>query len=314
MTKTAGLVGTGLIGRGWAIVFARAGWRVRLYDAAPGAVERCLATAERNLADLEAIGLIDSAREVRSRMLAADSLAAAVADADYIQESVFEKRDLKAEVTEAIDRHAPPGTAIGSSCSAIPGSQFQSGVKGRRRCIVAHPANPPYLMPVVELVPAEFTAPETTAAAHAVMTEVGQVPVVLRREIEGFVMNRLQAGVVNEAVSLVARDIISPEDLDKVMRFSLGLRWSFMGPFETMDLNAPNGFADYAGRYHDSYEAMGRDLGVAEAWNPATIDSIEEARRSLVPAGTLADRQVWRDRRLMALLKHIRDSNGRYGT
>ncbi len=313
MVKRVGLVGTGLIGRGWAIVFARAGWEVRLWDAAAGAVGRCLATAERNLADLEAIGLIASATQVRGRMLAATSLADALAGADYIQESVFEDRALKATVTGEIDRHAPAGVVIGSSCSAIPGSEFQGEVAGRSRCIVAHPANPPYLMPVVELVPAPFTSPETTDRAHAVMTEVGQVPVVLKREIEGFVMNRLQAGVVNEAVALVGSEVISPQDLDKVMRYSLGLRWSFMGPFETMDMNAPNGFADYAERYHRSYEAMGRGMKLDADWPSDAIERIETSRRELVPSDKVAERQAWRDRRLMALLKHIKDSDGRFG-
>ncbi len=145
------------------------------------------------------------------------------------------------------------------------------------------------------------------------MEEVGQVPVLLNREIDGFVMNRLQAGVVNEAVHLVASGVMSPEDVDKTMRYSLGLRWSFMGPFETMDLNAPDGFKDYATRYHRSYESLGADLQVAERWNAAVIDRIEATRRKAVPRQQVAERQAWRDRRLMALLAHIATSDRKFG-
>jgi L-gulonate 3-dehydrogenase len=140
------------------------------------------------------------------------------------------------------------------------------------------------------------------------------VPALLKKEIPGFVMNRLQAGVVCEAMHLVAEGVMSPEDIDKVMRHSLGLRWSFMGPFETMDLNAPAGFKDYATRYGTSYEAMGRALGVAAPWQAATVDTVEADRRRRVPAEEVGERQAWRDRRLMALLKHIAESDKKLGT
>jgi 3-hydroxyacyl-CoA dehydrogenase len=97
------------------------------------------------------------------------------------------------------------------------------------------------------------------------------------------------------------------------MRYSLGLRWSFMGPFETMDLNAPGGFSDYAARYGESYAAMGRALRVAEPWDAAAVAAIESACRRLVPKAEVGDRQAWRDRRLMALLRHIADSDRNLG-
>jgi 3-hydroxyacyl-CoA dehydrogenase len=134
------------------------------------------------------------------------------------------------------------------------------------------------------------------------MDEVGQVPVVLHKEIDGFVMNRMQAAVVNEAMALVAAGVMDPEDIDKTMRFSLGMRWSFMGPFETMELNAPAGFLDYARRYGASYAAIGRDLKVAEPWSEEAMQRIETARRARLPRERVGDRQAWRDRYLMALL------------
>jgi 3-hydroxyacyl-CoA dehydrogenase len=307
-----GIVGCGLIGRGWAIVFARAGFEARLYDPAVGAVDESLAVIEGSLADLAHLGL--SAAAVRRRMMPCASLDEALAGATYVQESVPEDRAIKAAVFAEMDALAPADAVLGSSCSAIPGSEFLADIPGRARCLIAHPANPPHLMPVVELVPTPFTSDATIERCHRLMEQVGQVPVLVKKEIPGFVMNRLQAGVVNEAVQLVQMGVMSPADIDKVMRYSLGLRWSFMGPFETMDLNAPAGFLDYAMRYGKSYEAMGRALKVAEPWLRTTVDAIEAERRRLVPKAAVVERQAWRDRRLMALLKHIAESNREFGT
>jgi 3-hydroxyacyl-CoA dehydrogenase len=311
--RRIGIIGCGLIGRGWAIVFARAGYETLLYDAQGGAVGHALSVIEDNLRDLVERGLIDSTAAVRTRMHPCTKLEEALADVAYVQESVPEDRALKARVFAELDALAPPDAVLGSSCSAIPGSEFMADIPGRARCLIAHPANPPYLMPVVELVPTPFTSDATIERCSALMAEIGQVPVLLKKEVPGFVMNRLQAGVVNEAVQLVQSGVMSAEDIDKVMRYSLGLRWSFMGPFETMDLNAPDGFADYAKRYGKSYETMGRALRVAEPWAAATVDAIEAERRRLIPKDQVAARQAWRDRRLMALLAHIADSDRKFG-
>jgi 3-hydroxyacyl-CoA dehydrogenase len=221
-----------------------------------------------------------------------------------VQESVPEVLAVKRETHRRIEAATPAAAVVGSSASALPGSRIFEGLARAARCLVAHPANPPHLLPVVELVPAPTTSPDAVARARALMAECGQVPVALKREIEGFVMNRLQAGVVNEAISLVAADVIEPDDLDAVMRHSLGLRWSFIGPFETMDLNAPSGFLDYATRYGETYRRLGEQLGVAGKWDAAACRKVEAARRARVPAAQLAARQAWRDRRLMALAAH----------
>jgi 3-hydroxyacyl-CoA dehydrogenase len=218
---------------------------------------------------------------------------------------------VKRDTHRRIEAAAPAEAVVGSSASALPGSRIFEGLARAARCLVAHPANPPHLLPVVELVPGPATAPEAIASARALMEACGQVPVTLKREIEGFVMNRLQAGVVNEAMSLVAGGVIDPEELDAVMKHSLGLRWSFMGPFETMDLNAPSGFLDYARRYGETYRRLGEQLEVDEPWDEQAARAVESARRARVPAGSLAARQAWRDRRLMALAAHKRQMEQR---
>lgn len=299
--RCAAIVGCGLIGRGWAAAFARAGWSVALWDRDAQACEAAVAAVAAALAEMAAAGL-PAAAGGAGPVAARPDLAAALDGAAYVQESIGEDRAAKAALFAALDAHAPAGALIGSSTSTIAGSLFLADLPGRHRCMVAHPANPPHLMPVVELVPSPWHTAAEVAAFAGVLEAIGQVPVVLHKEIEGFVMNRLQTAVVNEAVALVAAGVIDPAGLDAVMKHSLGLRWALMGPFETMDLNAPEGFLDYATRYGHHYQRMGRQLSVADDWPAEALEQIEAARRAAVPAGTVGARMAWRDRALMRLL------------
>src|SRR5690606_10729784 len=132
-----------------------------------------------------------------------------------------------------------PATVLASSTSSIPASAFTEDLPGRHRCLVAHPVNPPYLIPVVELCGAPSTDAKVVEQARALMDEVKQKPVTVHKELEGFVLNRLQGALLREAFRLVQSGCVSVEDLDATVKDGLGLRWSFMGPFETIDLNAP---------------------------------------------------------------------------
>jgi 3-hydroxyacyl-CoA dehydrogenase len=307
------IIGAGFIGRAWAIVFARAGYEARLYDAVEGAAQKALSAIDDSLADLKQAELIGDAVAIRARITACGSIPEALDGAIHAQENVWEQRDLKLKVFAEMDAAAGPDTVLASSSSAIPASEYTADLKGRARCLVAHPGNPPYLLPVVELVPSPWTAPAVMDRTYKLFESVGQVPVRLKREIAGFVMNRLQAGVVCEAMSLVGKGVISPEDLDKVMRHSLGLRWSFMGPFETMDLNAPNGFQDYLDRYRIPYQKMGLELGVADPWTKEASDAVLGMRDSKTPRANLPARRRWRDRRLMALRRQIAQADREIG-
>lgn len=295
------IVGAGLIGRSWAIVFARAGHRVAMWDGADGAAEAAVGHIGEALDDLEADGLLSTAAEVLARVRTAASLKAAVARAAYVQESVAEKVEVKREVFAALDVAAPAEAVLASSTSMIPASAFTEALAGRARCLVAHPANPPHLLPVVELVPAPFTDAAVVERARSLMTAAGQVPVIVRREVAGFVMNRLQAALVNEAMALVADGVVDPEGLDDVVKHSIGRRWSFMGPFETMDLNAPEGFADYARRYGEAMARLLADRRPGQPWTAETVEAAITARRTTLPASMLATRQRWRNQRLARL-------------
>lgn len=302
------IVGTGLVGSGWAIVFARGGHEVALHDAAPGAAVRAHALIGERLADLRAAGLLDEEpAAVHARIRVADSLADALAGAVYCQESVLERVDVKSAVMSEIDAVIGPQCVVGSSSSGIAASHYTAHVACRARCLVAHPVNPPYLVPVVELVPAPWTAPETVAFARALMEAVGQAPVAMTREAEGFVLNRLQGVLLMEAWRLVEEGLVSVADLDRTVSEGLGLRWSFMGPFETIDLNAPGGVADYAARLGELYRRIAASTTEHRSWSPELVAAVEAERREALPAEALGERAAWRDRRLMALARHKRD-------
>jgi len=246
------IVGAGLIGRSWAIVFAGGGCDVALYDSVPGVAEQARALVAEGLAELAAHGLVADATAAMARVRTAASLADALEGAAFVQESTPETLAAKREIFAQLDRLAAPAAILASSTSTIMASGFTENLAGRHRCLVAHPVNPPHLVPLVELVGAPWTAPAIVAKAKAVYQAVGQVPIVVKREIEGFILNRLQAVLLSEAFRLVEHGYVTLQDLDHTLKNGLGLRWSFLGPFETIELNAPGGILDYCRRYGPS--------------------------------------------------------------
>lgn len=307
MSGHIAIVGAGLVGSGWAIVFARGGRMVKMYDSQPGAAERALETVGLRLRDLEAAGLITDPDAMLARVSVASTLAEVLDGAVYCQESVLERVDVKRALMTEIDKVIGPDTIVGSSSSGLGASLYTDHVACRARCLVAHPVNPPYLAPVVELVPAPWTAPEAVKTVRALMEEVGQAPVEMTREIEGFLLNRLQGVLLMEAWRLVDAGLATAEDVDRTVSQGLGLRWSFMGPFETIDLNAPGGIADYARRLGPLYRNIAASTETHEDWTEELIGKLEAQRREVLAAGDLKKRSAWRDRRLMALARHKRE-------
>jgi len=306
MKPKIAIVGAGLIGRAWAIVFARAGHPVAITDVDAAALARAQALMGERLADLQEFGLIDaSPAQVLARITCTASLGDTLMGAALAQENVRETLAAKQEIFAQLDALAPADCVIASSTSWIPASQYTATLAGRARCLVAHPTNPPYLIPLVELCPAPWTAPASVARARELYAGAGQQPVTLTREIHGFLLNRVQGAVLNECFNLYSQGLASAEDIDRVLKDGLALRWSFMGPFETIDLNAPGGVADYAARYGHTY----RDVAAVHApfaWDAATLARLEAERRAVLPQDRLEARSAWRDRRLMALLAHQR--------
>ena len=303
MTQVA-VVGAGLIGRAWSIVFARAGFDVALWDPYPQQVGAALAFIGERLPELRDAGLLKEAPAmVSARVRPVPTLLEAVRDAEHVQENGPEQVAAKQALFAELDHAARPDAVLASSSSGIPASAYTENLGGRARCLVAHPVNPPYLVPLVELCPAPWTDPAVVVRTRALMTAAGQVPATVNKEIDGFALNRLQGALLAEAFRLVADGVVSPADLDALVKHGLGLRWTFMGPFETIDLNAPGGLSDYCDRYGPLYAELQRQMTPRE-WDAALIDKLHSARRAELPANMQGVRQEWRDRRLMALLAH----------
>lgn len=306
MSHHVAVIGAGLIGRAWAIVFARVGFDVVLHDISAEALAKAGESIETAAVDLVAAGLVaDTA--FTSHIRREPDLAAALAGVDYVQECGPEILEAKQALFAELEAACESGTILASSTSGILASNFVTNLAHPERCLVAHPVNPPYLIPLVELVPSPTTSAAVTERVRALMADAGQVPITVHQEISGFVLNRLQGALLNEAMRLVGGGYVSAADLDNTVKHGLGLRWSFMGPLETIDLNAPGGIADYAARYGPLYAGMAETQSSVPDWSPAAMAALERARRELLAESELAVRQEWRDRRLMALAVHKRD-------
>ena len=305
------IVGCGLVGRAWAISFARGGHEVALYDANRDAVKAALEFIDTALEELAGYDLLDgnTVADVRRRISVSGSLAEALDGSDHVQESTFEDLAVKKAVFAELDSLAEAQTVLASSSSAILPSLFTEDLTGRGRCLVVHPINPPYLVPAVEVVPAPWTRSEICDRVGRFLADIGQAPIMMKREIDGFVMNRLQGALLQEAFRLVAEGYASTSDVDIGIRRGLGLRWSFLGPFETIDLNAPGGARDYAERYEGLYQKLWHSQQHIVPWSGRVIDDIEDELGASLPREQLGERQLWRDRRLMALIAHQRASD-----
>ena len=272
-----------------------------LHDDAEGQCAAALARIETNLAALESHGLITDPAAVRARIEVASGLDAALDGAAYAQESVFERADVKRQVYAAIDDIADPTLVVGSSSSGIPSSVFTEGLAIGARALIAHPINPPYVIPLVEIAPAPRTEARAVAFCRDLMAAVGMEPVMLAREIDGFIANRLQAALLWEAFRLLEGGYATAADIDTVIAAGLGRRWAFIGPFETIDLNAPGGLADFAARLGDGFYELVKQGEPAHPLSEAAIAKAHGERRARLPLAALGARQAWRDRRLMAL-------------
>lgn len=301
------VIGAGLVGQAWSIVFARGGCNVKLWDGDLAALRKARDIIACQIVELEKQGLLQDAQDVIRRVRTVDTLEQAISGVSYVQENLPERAETKREIFERMDALAPHGVILASSTSSIPASAFTQNLTGRSRCLVAHPVNPPYLIPVVELCGAPWTDPAIVARTREFMTQVGQKPVSVNAEVEGFVLNRLQGALLREAFRLVDRGIISVEDLDVTVKDGLGLRWSFMGPLETIDLNAPDGLHDYCERYGGMYQRMAEQQADTEPWSEELVHKLEQQRRDILPGQALAQRRLWRDQRLMALMRHKND-------
>jgi 3-hydroxyacyl-CoA dehydrogenase len=298
------IVGAGLIGRSWSVVFARSGWSVHLMDVN----ERCLSEAKACLPGMLA-SEGGSAENPFARIRFTLSMAEAVSDAKLVQECGPENVEMKQSLFRELDSLASPETILASSSSAIAASRFTEGLRHRERCLVAHPLNPPHLAPLVEICGAPWTSPTIVAEARRIYDSVGQAPIVINREVEGFVLNRLQAALLTEALRLVEDGVVSARDLDKTVTEGLGLRWSFLGPLATIELNAPGGIPDYLARYGPTFRRIAADPAPPDVWDEHNTAKLVESWGPSPSLEQIAARGAWRDQRLKALRDHKNAQN-----
>lgn len=304
--RTVAIVGAGLIGRAWAQVFARAGWTVRITDPHGPTLEAAPGLIRDGLGELAAHGLADDPDGAADRVVVAADMASALAGVAFVQENGPETVEAKRAIFAELDRLAPPDAILASSTSAIVSSRFTADLPGRARCLVGHPVNPPHLVPIVELCGAPWTDPEIVERARAIYAAIGQVPITVHREVEGFVLNRLQGALLAEAFRLVGEGVVSPQDLDRTIADGLGLRWSFLGPFATIELNAPGGVADYCARYTGFYRRLAAEPPDPSVYDPANVGRIVGAWGEAPAPDEHARMTARRDRRLAALAAHKR--------
>jgi len=302
--RNVAIVGAGLIGRAWAAIFARAGWNVRLTDPHVPTLAAAPRLIREELHALARHGLAADPDGAVARISVAGSLQEAVIDAEFVQENGPEKVEEKQIIFAQLDKLALEDALLVSSTSAIVASRFTENLPGRARCLVGHPVNPPHLVPLVELCGAPWTSPEAIDRARAIYREIGQVPVTINREINGFVLNRLQGALLAEAFRLVGEGFISAEDLDHTVKDGLGLRWSFLGPFETIELNAPGGIPDYCARYTGFYKELAAAAAGPSVYESPNVDRVIAAWTHQPTPERIADLTLRRNERLAALAAH----------
>jgi len=308
-----GIVGSGLIGKSWAMIFASVGYNVVLYDVEEKQVTASIESIARELKQFESEGTLRgdtlTAEQQAQLISGTSSLQECVQGCVYIQECVPENLDLKIKVWKKIDEFVGNETILASSTSCIVPSKISADLNNKARFIVAHPCNPPYHTPMVELVPAPWTDEKTRATTRSIMAEAGQGPVSLSRELPGFVLNRMQYALLNECFRLIKDDVVTPQDLDVVMKDGMGMRYAFMGPMETIHLNA-EGTQNYCDRYGETIYNVSSDSGpIPTCWkqesdeDKATVAKINSMMCTTVPESELYNRRLWRDQRLAALAK-----------
>jgi 3-hydroxyacyl-CoA dehydrogenase len=294
--RTVAVIGTGTIGASWAALFIGHGLDVVATDPAPGAEERMRVLVARALPDAS-----PPIPPTQGRLTFAATPEQAVASADLVQENVPERAELKAELFASLEAAAPAHCILASSTTALTHSTIAARTKDPSRVIVAHPFNPPHLVPLVELVGTRPDAPAVTRA-HAFYKRLGRVPVILRKEAVGHLANRLQAALMREALYILEQGIADVEDIDKAVKFGPGIRWAFMGPFQTFHLaGGAGGIRAYLAHLFPSQHQRWAALGTPTMSEELTR-RIVEGVDALCAGRTVESMEAERDAALKAIL------------
>jgi len=282
---------------------------VILQDVSESILEESIRGIRSTLMFLEANNLLKQERPdtALGRIKTCTRIGDAVCHADYVQESVPDSYEIKKQVFEEMDGSAPNHAILASSSSGLLMTEIQKATKRPQRCVLVHPVLPVYLIPVVEIVGGEQTSRETVMAAYNLMKKLGRTPVLLKREVPGYIVNRLQAALLREAISLVDKGIASAEDVDRAFCMGPGLRDPLIGPFLRIHL-AGRGVEGFIENYSQSYRFRWETMETWTSIPPSAAKAVVKEVREMevVRTKTLEEITNWRDEMLIRLLKVMR--------
>ena len=308
--KNIGILGTGTIGASWATFFASKGLKVKMYDIDKVFLDRGVQKAKENLDALVGYELVEESMvdNLKKNVRSVENIAQMAEDADYIQESTEENYEAKKKVFAELDTLASPKTILVSSSSGLLMSEIQKATKNPKRCLIAHPFNPPHLIPLVELVPGKQTDLQIVNDMKLFFERLGKIPVVLKKETPRHIANRLAAALWREAIDLVVKEVASVEDVDKALYAGPGIRWALMGQHLIYHLGGGEGgygyFIDHIGKAFGAYwKEMATWHEISDESKKILVEGVEKSMGNR----SFGEVARWRDEKIVDLLKVVYD-------
>jgi carnitine 3-dehydrogenase len=309
--KTFAAIGAGVIGSGWVARALANGLDVFAWDPAPGAEEQLHNNVANAWPALERVGLVPGASQARLRF--ASSIKECVAHADFIQESAPERKELKLSLHEQIGHAAKPDAIIASSTSGLLPTDFYARAENPARCVVGHPFNPVYLLPLVEVLGGERTSPVAIEAAMQIYRALGMRPLRVRKEVPGFIADRLLEALWREALHLVNDGVATTGEIDDAIRFGAGIRWSFMGTFLTYTLAGGDaGMRHFMQQFGPALELPWTRLAAPEL-SDELIERVVDGTTEQVGPRSIKELERYRDECITDVLAAIHEAKARHG-
>ena len=300
-----GICGAGLIGASWAIGFANAGFRPFVHDSNQDSLKNFEKISDQLLQDIKILDPKVDPEKIKSNIILGCNIEEICKDSILIQESIIEDLEAKKQIFKELDKLSSKQTILASSSSYLLISKISELVEHRNRCINAHPALPPHVVPFVEVVGSDHTSKEIVQSAINIYKRANYAAIVVNKETEGFVLNRLQGALLNEAVRLHEGGYASMEDIDIALKHALGIRWAFMGPFEIMDLNAPEGIKDSFTRYKSGIQNLAKEQNSVPDYSEEYLNKLEFEQRNRL---SYSERSIRIEKRnkMIALIRKLK--------
>ena len=300
-----GICGAGLIGASWAIGFANAGFKSFVHDSNQDSLKNFEKISDQLLQDIKILDPKVEPEKIKSNIILGCNIEEICKDSILIQESIIEDLEAKKQIFKELDKLSSKQTILASSSSYLLISKISELVEHRNRCINAHPALPPHVVPFVEVVGSDHTSKEIVESAINIYKRANYAAIVVNKETEGFVLNRLQGALLNEAVRLHEGGYASMEDIDIALKHALGIRWAFMGPFEIMDLNAPEGIKDSFSRYKNGIQNLAKEQNSVPEYSEEYLNKLEYEQRNRL---SYSERSIRIEKRnkMIALIRKLK--------